>query len=367
MYLILVYADVNWAYLIFPLRKHCCLLHFNHSLNNIVETIPGAKRSCTSHRCMAESRLSCWSALVGSTRHKDSNSGLCAGCREECSDSNDERQMRPNAKGGYVLELPDQRLDRLLEVLPGGGPSATPRLPGEDFGLVQELGPHVLRDFWAAFAALDLRRFLPAAADGDDRRSQSTTRRDLKVLLEARERCLRATIPFQLAVHLLEQWDAAGRAEEQALVRAAAASMAAEDALRGQGGSSASSPQRRGPEALRKAREASSAAKAAAQWDLLLAVQNLLGRADGETAPAWRDLPQELPRRRESYLKQVRAFMLLAALLRSEGESSIRAGDDPEARQTELQRLVAAQYLVPSEWRSGRRHGLQKLGSQLPK
>ncbi|CAE7737467.1 BTRC, partial [Symbiodinium sp. CCMP2456] len=108
---------------------------------------------------------------------------------------------------------------------------------------------------------------------------------------------------------LEEDWAKSGQAEEEALLRAATGVLDKEE--RGSGSTML------GAEAVKKAREASAAAKASAQWDLLLVAQHLLGRPAREPAPTWKDMTQELHRRRERLLSQAHSFQLIAALLDS--------------------------------------------------
>ena len=70
---------------------------------------------------------------------------------------------------------------------------------------------------------------------------------------------------------------------------------------------------RLGGELLRKAREAAQAAKASEQWSVLMAAQHIIGRSD--TAVAWKEMQQELHRRRERLIQQARSFLLISAML----------------------------------------------------
>jgi len=234
--------------------------------------------------------------------------------------------------------LPGGRLDRLQEVLPGGAGKGL-----HESSEIQGLGVETLRQLWATFAALDL-----AGASAGSRR----TERELDSLRQTRLQCLAACVPFQIVLRLLEEnWMKAGRAEEEELLRSAEATLAAEDSARQPKSGGSDGNVRIGPEALRKAREAAAAAKASEQWNVLLAVQHVIGRSPGEAAPAWKDMQQELPKRREKLLFQARSFRLIAALLESEGLSG-PSHRHLEARcQAELRLLIAAQNLVPAEWR----------------
>ena len=55
-------------------------------------------------------------------------------------------------------------------------------------------------------------------------------------------------------------------------------------------------------ELLSKAREAAQAARASERWAVLMAAQHLIGRM--ETAPKWKEMQQELHRRRERLMQQ---------------------------------------------------------------
>lgn len=181
-------------------------------------------------------------------------------------------------------------LERVLEVLPEGA-------AGQG-----------LREFWLTFVDLDLRPLL-------ERRGW--TRADLTVLDQLRKRCLSAARPFVLATQLLhEGWHEAG-------------------------------PQTPGP----KGREAAAAALASQQWDLLLAVQGVLGRLDAP-CPAWRDLRRETAERRERYLLQGRAFLLVAAALgRGAQPQVVGAVTLEDTCLAEVTLLLAVQYMVPDGWR----------------
>eukprot|EP00434_Breviolum_minutum_P007474 symbB.v1.2.006595.t2/scaffold393.1/size213714/8 len=275
------------------------------------------------------------------------------------------------------------------------------------------LGAEQIRKFWSSFASLDLQ-------SGTDRSAgQRWTSQEWTVLSQTRRRCVAATAPFPLVRQpsndgvisgkvpfrivdrddgdsqdrrlLEENWMEAGREEEEALL------CAASQALEEQQRKGREALQRAsGAELLRKAREAAAAAKASEQWNVLLAVQRLIGRPANETAPAWKDMQQELHRRRERVMLQARTFLLIGSLLgqRNGGEvfygwkeiTNISRcflfdgwGEDQKCHiekrsfadagssgvpkvptpkeleaccQAEARRLLAAQRLVPSEWRS---------------
>eukprot|EP00439_Symbiodinium_sp_Y106_P051609 s849_g6.t2 len=212
------------------------------------------------------------------------------------------------------------------------------------------VGAAALRRFWAAMAAADL----PLWMLGEG--AQTWNVQKLNALRKARHRCKMATAPRLLE----EDWAKSGQAEEEALLRAATGVLDKEE--RGSGSTML------GAEAVKKAREASAAAKASAQWDLLLVAQHLLGRPAREPAPTWKDMTQELHRRRERLLSQdlaghrqsgmrfqsawAHSFQLIAALLDSVCEVEPRGPKQLEDRCcTELRRLIAVQNLIPEEWR----------------
>eukprot|EP00913_Durusdinium_trenchii_P002884 g2671.t1 len=120
---------------------------------------------------------------------------------------------------------------------------------------------------------------------------------------------------------LEDNWMEAGREEEEALLTAASGAME-EQQRKGMG--------HRSGELLRKARDAAAAAKASEQWNVLLAVQHLIGRPPNESAPAYKDMQQELHRRRERVMLQARTFMLITSLL--EGDVHPPSAADLEAR-----------------------------------
>mmetsp|Transcript_343 Transcript_343/g.671 ORF Transcript_343/g.671 Transcript_343/m.671 type:complete len:221 (-) Transcript_343:31-693(-) len=178
----------------------------------------------------------------------------------------------PGVPASKLIVQAEGRLDPLLEVLPestGGGAK--------------------LRHFWAVFVAMDFRPLL-------GRRKWAHP--DFKVLEEARRRCVHCCYPFVIALELLQ--DSWHRGCERAE------------------GSSW------------KRREAANAARTSAQWDALMAVQNLLGRLDAPSPSAieWphNELKRAILERRERYLALARAFQLTAALLkRVETTSSYRS------------------------------------------
>lgn len=226
------------------------------------------------------------------------------------------------------VALPGGRLERLPELLGG--------LYRPDH--IEALGAEQIRHFWASFANLDLQSSTGPA--------KNWTSQELMVLTQTRRRCVAATAPFPLVLRLLEDnWLEAGREEEEALLSAASQAL---DERKGR-----EEPRASGAELLRKARDAAAAAKASEQWNVLLAVQHLIGRPPNESAPAWQEMQQELHRRREKVMLQAKTFLLISSLL---GESSRPKNQTPEqlqARcQAEARRLLAAQRLVPLEWRS---------------
>ncbi|CAJ1451487.1 unnamed protein product [Effrenium voratum] len=256
------------------------------------------------------------------------------------------------------LALPGGRLERLPELFGCGGRT----------DLIEAVGAGAVRRFWATFAAVDLPH--PGGA-------RRWTPQEWSALSHMRWRCLAATAPFSMVLspgHVLilnqiklsrcwfwpvdadftvvsfmgacskearrlleENWLEAGREEEEALLRVASTALD----RKGQGNG------RQGTEVLVKSREAAAAAKASEQWKVLLAVQHLIGRPSSEKVPGWKDMQQELHRKRERLLEQARTFMLIGSLLGS-------GGDAPKMEERcllELRRLLAVQRLVPEEWR----------------
>jgi len=273
--------------------------------------------------------LDCFSGmsrlLLGGEASGKSEAGKASGKSEAGKAS---AQARADPKAGR-LTLPGGRIDRIREVLPGGPSSGLNDVSAQ----LQDLGAETLRHLWATFAALDIQ-----GAAGS-----RWTERDLSSLRQTRIRCLAACAPFQIVVRLLEDnWMTAGRAEEEELLHSAAATIAAEGS---------SGKPKMGPEALRKAREAAAAAKASEQWNVLLAVQHVIGRSPGEAAPVWKEMQQELPKRREKLLFQARSFKVIAGLLESEGFDGTSHRDLEARCRAELRLLVAAQGLVPAEWK----------------
>lgn len=252
--------------------------------------------------------------------------------REEVFPAGQRPKMAPEVAGQTAKRpLPGGQVERLVELLPGPSSGPTVRIEG--------VGAAALRRFWAAMAAVDL----PLWMLGEG--AQTWNVQKLAALRKARHRCKMATAPFPLVLRLLEEdWAKSGQAEEEALLRAATGVLDKEE--RGSGSTML------GAEAVKKAREASAAAKASAQWDLLLVVQHLLGRPAREPAPTWKDMTQELHRRRERLLSQAHSFQLIAALLDSVCEVEPRGPKQLEERCcTELRRLIAVQNLIPEEWR----------------
>ncbi|CAJ1451486.1 unnamed protein product [Effrenium voratum] len=191
------------------------------------------------------------------------------------------------------LALPGGRLERLPELFGCGGRT----------DLIEAVGAGAVRRFWATFAAVDLPH--PGGA-------RRWTPQEWSALSHMRWRCLAATAPFSMVLRLLEEnWLEAGREEEEALLRVASTALD----RKGQGNG------RQGTEVLVKSREAAAAAKASEQWKVLLAVQHLIGRPSSEKVPGWKDMQQELHRKRERLLEQARTFMLIGSLLGSGGDA----------------------------------------------
>ncbi|CAJ1443676.1 unnamed protein product [Effrenium voratum] len=136
------------------------------------------------------------------------------------------------------------------------------------------VGAGAVRRFWATFAAVD--RDALAMLGGD------------RTLLYGHWRLLE------------ENWLEAGREEEEVCTSAS--------------GLNCAGPKRQGTEVLVKSREAAAAAKASEQWKVLLAalprVQHLIGRPSSEKVPGWKDMQQELHRKRERLLEQA-PFLLV--------------------------------------------------------
>eukprot|EP00930_Biecheleria_cincta_P075385 TRINITY_DN62557_c0_g1_i1.p1 TRINITY_DN62557_c0_g1~~TRINITY_DN62557_c0_g1_i1.p1 ORF type:complete len:302 (-),score=64.38 TRINITY_DN62557_c0_g1_i1:54-959(-) len=275
----------------------------------------------------------CWSGVSKLVGGKMKGAAGSAGAAEQ----NGKRLVDLDGMGHARrhLALPGGQLHRILELLPGE------QVHSEE-PLVQSLGVSALRSFWATFAALDL----PAPS-----KERRWTRLELTALRQTRNRCLAAAAPFQVVLRLLEDsWTLAGRAEEVELLDAATAALAAEERR-------SSGAERKGPEILRKAREAAAAAKASGQWNVLLAVQHLIGRSSGEAAPAWKEMELALPRLREKYLTQARMFVLIAAALDADMWEGPQRGSLSDSQLAslgvaELRRLTAAQGFVPAEWRA---------------
>jgi len=253
-------------------------------------------------QCMADSKFSCWSGvsrLVGTNRRSTNGSSFDVGSEERLWADNDLPWQRGGAYGSRrSVAIPlDGQPSRLLELLP------------ESPGSGQKL-----RDFWATFTALDLR------ALQSSRKWSQDDKRDLE---KARERCLVATYPFALALQLLlESWP----------LTAGASELPARD---------------------RKGRDAAKASQLSEQWNILLAVQRILGRLDAP-APSLQDLAREIPERRERYLLQVRSFQLVTATLLAQEAARRRGGVRSEVAQVctdELRVLLAVQHMVPGEWR----------------
>lgn len=174
-----------------------------------------------------------------------------------------DKQLPGVAAQAAQLTVPlDARLDRLLELLPEGAGDGKK-----------------LRDFWAIFSALDLRPLL-------NRRKWNLA--DFEVLEKVRMRCIHATFPFAIALQLLlHEWERGNRAPGY------------------------------------QGREAAAAARTSEQWNTLLAVQNVLGRLDAPS-PSYKELKRIIPERRERYMTQARAFLLVAAILDRVGNTHSR-------------------------------------------
>eukprot|EP00931_Biecheleriopsis_adriatica_P100672 TRINITY_DN75937_c0_g1_i1.p1 TRINITY_DN75937_c0_g1~~TRINITY_DN75937_c0_g1_i1.p1 ORF type:complete len:281 (+),score=69.74 TRINITY_DN75937_c0_g1_i1:82-924(+) len=272
------------------------------------EAATSSARALASNMASSSSGLPCFTGL-----------SKLVGSKASSTDGSKSRQeavqtMAPEQAVARI-SLPGGRLDRIPEVLPDLAGSDK---QADDAFIVHCVGAESLRHFWARFAALEL-------SSQDSSSTRPWTRSEWKVLRQLRCRCLAATAPFQLVLRLLEEnWEAAGREKEDELLRQVTAQTSVE--------------------ALKQAREAIAASKTSEQWSVLTAVQHLIGREPGETAPAIKDIQQELPRRRQRLLSQARMFLLIAGLLES------RDWKQPGSR-ADLKQLIAVQNLVPFEWR----------------
>mmetsp|Transcript_155601 Transcript_155601/g.274815 ORF Transcript_155601/g.274815 Transcript_155601/m.274815 type:complete len:293 (-) Transcript_155601:39-917(-) len=213
-----------------------------------------------------------------------------------------------------------------------------------------------LRRFWAAFCKIDLYPL----KDGSMSSSAA-------IIDKAFQRCLHATHPFKLVSELLEnQWQ-----------------------LRARGGSAKKS----GGEA------AAAAARTADQWNMILAVQRVLGRppetesdakatkeipqattwgrwqqakGSGDTnqakepmkklsleearSRALKDVPTVIRDRRELFLEHARAFQFVAATLTETSDRISKKKGKLSAKQVFIDKvtaLIVVQRVVPEEWRSG--------------
>lgn len=190
------------------------------------------------------------------------------------------------------------QLDRLLEHLP------------EDVGC-GTCGMR-LRVFWSTFFGLGLRPLLAVP------RPWSFS--EVATLREVQRRCLLATLPFKLTMELLqERWPTAEKG-----------------------------------------------AASRAQLDALASVERMLGPGSSATTVSPRDPlhmappstnEKDVESRRERYLAQARAFLVVAALLTQRIEEVVSdAQMDSEQEVTAacvgcVTTLLAAQRLVPDEWR----------------
>lgn len=188
-------------------------------------------------------------------------------------------------------------------------------LDGDIEGLIRILpeysgcGEH-LREFWAAFASIELRPLLllTRVPNSD------------KVLDTAKRRCVEATYAFNIVIELLEtKW---------------------KPRLTSQPGSSNS-----------KSREVAIADRNAEHWDVLLIVQRLLGRSF--PSPAWGRVEAEIQERREIYLQQARSFQFIAAVLTHSWDATRkkeRQGDVQQIFIDKVTALIVAQQAIPPDW-----------------
>jgi len=241
--------------------------------------------------------VSCWSGMGRLVTGRRAGGG--AADASGAAGGDHELNVTParSSAGRRLVDL-DGKLHRLLELLP------------EDAG-----GSQQLRDFWATFAALDLRPVLTG---------RTWTHADCTTLYQVRQRCLVATYPFSFALSvLLEGWQ--WRSDELS----------------------------RSP--------ARSAAKAVEQWNALLVVQRVLGPLDTASrggARPWNDnFLREISDRREQYLELARIFQLVAAMLwRAEtGDDRLQTcrshAEVEQACVNEVNLFLSAQHMVPAEWR----------------